>query len=49
MANNTVFYFVIPVDFEALLQSSAQVDVNTFAGQWKTLDESSETSVVIKG
>ncbi len=49
MANNTVFYFVIPIDVEALLQSAPAIDVNTFAGSWKSLDENSEVSVVIKG
>lgn len=49
LANNTVFYFVIPIDFEVLLQQSPAPDVNSFAGQWKSLDENSEASVVIKG
>lgn len=49
IATNAVFYFVIPVDIEALLLSNSTMDVNTFASNWKALDESHDVSVVIKG
>jgi hypothetical protein len=45
---NVVFYFVIPFDFDAVLTSNS-IDVNGFASAWKSLDESNEASVVIKG
>jgi AP-1 complex subunit beta-1 len=48
LANNTVFYFAFTVDFEALVAAVAAPDVTTFAGQWKSADESQEASVVIK-
>lgn len=48
LATNAVFYFVIPVDLDALFQSGASLDVNSYASTWKSLDESSEVSIVIK-
>jgi hypothetical protein len=49
LSTNTVFYFVIPVDFESVLVPGTSMDVPGFAAAWKGLDESSEVSVVIKG
>jgi AP-1 complex subunit beta-1 len=50
LATNSVFYFVVPVEFDIILSSDANgIDVNTFASQWKSSDESLESSVVIKG
>jgi hypothetical protein len=49
LATNSVFYFVIPVEFESLFASGSALDVNSFASSWKSLDESAETSVVLKG
>lgn len=49
LSTNTVFYFVIPIDFETLLVSGAVMDVPGFAAAWKGLDETTEVSVVIKG
>lgn len=49
LATNAVFYFVIPVDLDALFQSGASLDVNSYASTWKSMDESTEVSIVIKG
>jgi hypothetical protein len=47
-ATNSVFYFVLPLDIDCLLVAST-VDVNSFASSWKSFDETSEVSVVLKG
>lgn len=47
-ASNVVFYFVIPIDFDAVTINSS-IDVNSFAASWKSLDETCEASAIIKG
>lgn len=49
IATNTVFYFVIPVEMEAIFSSGTTMDVGSFATAWKNMDESHEATVVIKG
>lgn len=34
---------------EALFVAGTAIDVNSFAAQWKSMDETAEVSVVIKG
>lgn len=49
IATNAVFYFVIPLDFQALLAADSAIDVSGFASQWKAADESLEASMIVKG
>lgn len=49
LSNNTVFYFAIPIDFEALIIPGFAIDVTSFVNNWKSLEESSEVSTLIKG
>lgn len=49
LSNNTVFYFAIPVDFEVLIIPGFVIDVTSFVNNWKSVEESSEVSTLIKG
>jgi len=48
IVTNAVFYFVIPLDFQALLAQDCSIDVSGFATQWKASDESTEASMIVK-
>lgn len=48
LATGSVFYFVVPLDLDVTLNSSHGLDVQTFVGQWKSLDDTHDVSVVIK-
>ncbi len=50
LASNTVFYFVIPISFDALLAlPSPPMDVQRLVAAWKSMDETSEAAVVVNG
>jgi hypothetical protein len=46
---NFIFYFSLSVEFELLLADDVLTDVNAYASAWKSMNESLESSVVIKG
>jgi hypothetical protein len=48
-ANNTVFYFVIPVALEALMVPGVNMDVQALVAAWKSIDDSLEVSIVVNG
>jgi AP-1 complex subunit beta-1 len=48
ITTNSVFYFVVPIEMDAVFSSGSAMDVTAFATTWKSMDESAETSVVIK-
>ena len=40
LATGGVFYFTIPINFEALFAASGQIDRGSFIGVWKSIDDS---------
>lgn len=46
---NLIFYFSLSVEFELLLVDDAVTDVNAYASAWKSMSETLESSVVLKG
>lgn len=48
MATNSVFYFVVPVELDAVFSAGSAMDVTAFASAWKSMDEAAEAAVVIK-
>ena len=47
MATNEVCYFHMPVFAEALFVQGSGIDAPTFAGQWKSMGEANEVSVIV--
>lgn len=48
-ANNTVFYFSIPVVLESLMVPGAPMDVQSLVTAWKSIEDALEVSVVVNG
>lgn len=49
IATNAVFYFTIPIAFDAVLVSGNVIDVNTLASMWKSMDDTMEVSQLVNG
>jgi len=47
MTTGEVCYFHVPISIEALFAAGAAVDAPTFAGQWKSMGEANEASVIV--
>lgn len=47
MASNDVCYFPMPIMVEAIFTPGVSIDAHAFAGQWKSMGETNESSVIV--
>jgi hypothetical protein len=49
LATNAVFYFIVPIELEAIVVPSSPIDIQSFVNTWKSYDDSLEVSGLVNG